>query len=122
MGLAANIGLRGIVLGVERVEVLLKPLVGRDAGIVQSLIFGDEVLTLGKAQLPQPGQEGLIIGDRWRAIQAIAEETDANGLIGLLRARRKRRMSRTSPSLSTARRTYNCLPLRRRSREPSPGS
>src|SRR5437763_817850 len=31
-------------------------------------------------------------------------------------------MSRTSPSLSTARRTYNCLPLRRRSREPSPGS
>ncbi len=33
MGLAANIGLRGIVLGVERVEVLLKPLVGRDAGI-----------------------------------------------------------------------------------------
>src|SRR5690349_13798981 len=33
MGLAADIGLRGIVLGVERVEVLLKPLVGRDAGI-----------------------------------------------------------------------------------------
>src|SRR5207244_2688928 len=33
MGLAANVGLRGIVLGVERVEVLLKPLVGRDAGI-----------------------------------------------------------------------------------------
>jgi hypothetical protein len=33
MGLAANIGLRGIVLGIERVEVLLKPLVGRDAGI-----------------------------------------------------------------------------------------
>ena len=27
-------------------------------------------------------------------------------------------MSRTSPSLSTARRAYNCLPLRRRSREP----
>src|SRR5437016_7435620 len=25
-------------------------------------------------------------------------------------------------ALSTARRTYNCLPLRRRSREPSPGS
>ena len=33
MGLAADIGLRGIVLGVERVEVLLEPLVGRDAGI-----------------------------------------------------------------------------------------
>ena len=33
MGLTADIGLRGIVLGVERVEVLLKPLVGRDAGI-----------------------------------------------------------------------------------------
>ena len=33
MGLAADIGLRGIILGVERVEVLLEPLVGRDAGI-----------------------------------------------------------------------------------------
>jgi hypothetical protein len=33
MGLAANIGLRGIVLGVEGVEILLKPLVGRDACI-----------------------------------------------------------------------------------------
>src|SRR5262245_32308816 len=28
----------------------------------------------------------------------------------------------TSPSLSTACQTYNCLPLRRRAREPSPGS
>ena len=33
MGLASDIGLRGIVLGIERVEVLLEPLVGRDAGI-----------------------------------------------------------------------------------------
>ena len=33
MGLAADIGLRGIILGVERVEVLLEPLVGRDAGV-----------------------------------------------------------------------------------------
>ena len=31
--LAADIGLRGIILGVERVEVLLEPLVGRHAGI-----------------------------------------------------------------------------------------
>src|SRR5262249_2008806 len=33
MGLAADIGLRGAILGIERVEVLLKPLVGRDAGV-----------------------------------------------------------------------------------------
>ena len=33
MRLTADIGLRGIVLGVERVEVLFEPLVGRDAGI-----------------------------------------------------------------------------------------
>ena len=33
MGLAADIGLRGVILGVERVEVLLEPLIGRDAGI-----------------------------------------------------------------------------------------
>jgi hypothetical protein len=33
MGLAPDIGLRGIILGVERVKVLLQPLVGRDAGI-----------------------------------------------------------------------------------------
>ena len=33
MGLTADIGLRGIVLGVERVEVLLKSMVGRHAGI-----------------------------------------------------------------------------------------
>ena len=33
MGLASDIGLRGIVLGIEGVEVLLQPLVGRDPGI-----------------------------------------------------------------------------------------
>jgi hypothetical protein len=33
MDLAADKRLRGIVLGIERVEVLLEPLVGRDAGI-----------------------------------------------------------------------------------------
>src|SRR5262245_17771176 len=33
MGLAADVSLRGVVLGVERVEVLLEPLVGRDAAI-----------------------------------------------------------------------------------------
>jgi hypothetical protein len=33
VGLAADIGLRSIILGIERVEVLLQPLVGRDAGI-----------------------------------------------------------------------------------------
>ena len=33
MGLASDIGLRGIILGIEGVEVLLQPLVGRDPGI-----------------------------------------------------------------------------------------
>ena len=33
MRLAADVGLRGIVLGIERVEVLVEPLIGRDAGI-----------------------------------------------------------------------------------------
>ena len=33
MRLASDIGLRGIILGVERVEVLLQSLVGRNAGI-----------------------------------------------------------------------------------------
>ena len=33
MRLAPDIGLRGVILGIERVEVLLKPLVSRDAGI-----------------------------------------------------------------------------------------
>ena len=33
MRLAADVGLRGIILGIERVEVLFKPLVSRDAGI-----------------------------------------------------------------------------------------
>jgi hypothetical protein len=37
LGLAADIGLRGLVLGVERVEILLKPLVGRDAGVDRTL-------------------------------------------------------------------------------------
>ena len=32
MSLASDIGLRGIILGIERVKVLLKILVGRDAG------------------------------------------------------------------------------------------
>ena len=33
MGLTADIGLRGVMLGVQRVEVLLQPMVGRHAGI-----------------------------------------------------------------------------------------
>src|SRR5262245_31622007 len=33
MGLTADIGLRGVILGIERVEVLLKPGLGRDAGV-----------------------------------------------------------------------------------------
>ena len=33
MGLAADIGLRGVILGVQRIEVLFQPLVGRDPGI-----------------------------------------------------------------------------------------
>ena len=33
MRLAADIGLRGIILGVEGIKVLLQPLVSRDAGI-----------------------------------------------------------------------------------------
>ena len=33
MDLAADIGLRGIMLGVERVEVLLEPVVGRHPGV-----------------------------------------------------------------------------------------
>src|SRR5215216_5923978 len=33
MGLAADIGLRRIILSIERVEVLLQSLVGRNAGI-----------------------------------------------------------------------------------------
>jgi hypothetical protein len=33
MGLAADIGLRGVMLGVERIEVLLKPVVGRYPGV-----------------------------------------------------------------------------------------
>ena len=33
MGLAADIGLRGVKLGIEGVEVLLQPLFGRDPGI-----------------------------------------------------------------------------------------
>jgi hypothetical protein len=33
MGLTEDIGLRGVMLGVERVEVLLKPMVGGHAGV-----------------------------------------------------------------------------------------
>src|SRR5690242_2327482 len=33
VSLASDIGLRGIILGIERVKVLVKLLVGRDAGI-----------------------------------------------------------------------------------------
>ena len=33
MGLASDVGLRSIVLGVERIEVLIEPLVGRYAGV-----------------------------------------------------------------------------------------
>src|SRR5262249_33857346 len=33
MSLTADIGLRGVILGIERVEVLLKPGLGRDAGV-----------------------------------------------------------------------------------------
>ena len=33
MGLTADIGLRGIILGIEGVEVVLQPLFGRDPGI-----------------------------------------------------------------------------------------
>ena len=33
MRLAADVGLRGIILGIEGVEVLFKPLVSRDAGV-----------------------------------------------------------------------------------------
>ena len=33
MGLAADVGLGGIVLGVQRVEILLQPLIGGDAGV-----------------------------------------------------------------------------------------
>ena len=33
MGLAFDIGLRGLVLGIERVEVLLQPLIGGDPGV-----------------------------------------------------------------------------------------
>src|SRR5229473_132308 len=33
MGLTPDIGLRGIMLGVQRVEVLLKPMLGRHAGV-----------------------------------------------------------------------------------------
>src|SRR6476659_1956887 len=33
MSLTADIGLRGVILGIQRVEVLLKPVLGRHAGI-----------------------------------------------------------------------------------------
>ena len=33
MGLTADIGLRGVLLGVERIEILLKPVVGRHPGV-----------------------------------------------------------------------------------------
>ena len=33
MGLTADVSLRGVILGIQRVEVLLKPLVGRHAGV-----------------------------------------------------------------------------------------
>src|SRR2546429_9962744 len=33
MGLTADVSLRGVVLGVQRVEVLLQPMIGRDPGI-----------------------------------------------------------------------------------------
>jgi hypothetical protein len=33
MGLTADIGLRGIMLGIKRAEVLLEPMLGRHAGV-----------------------------------------------------------------------------------------
>ena len=33
MGLTADVGLRGVMLGVERVEVLLEPMLGGHAGV-----------------------------------------------------------------------------------------
>jgi hypothetical protein len=33
MGLTADIGLRGVMLGIQRVEVLLEPVLGRHAGV-----------------------------------------------------------------------------------------
>jgi hypothetical protein len=33
MGLTADIGLRGIMLGIKRVEVLLEPMLARHAGV-----------------------------------------------------------------------------------------
>jgi hypothetical protein len=33
MGLTADIGLRGVMLGIQRGEVLLKPMLGRHPGV-----------------------------------------------------------------------------------------
>jgi hypothetical protein len=45
MGLTADVGLRGIMLGVERVEVLLEPMLGRHAGVDRAANrFGGSVL------------------------------------------------------------------------------
>src|SRR6266480_6825636 len=49
MGLTADIGLRGIMLGIKRVEVLLKPLVGRDAGVDGAADWLDRPLLHGRA-------------------------------------------------------------------------
>src|SRR5260370_37806695 len=49
MGLTADIGLRGIMLGIKRVEVLLKPIVGRDAGVDGAADWPARPLLAGRA-------------------------------------------------------------------------
>src|SRR5258708_39738905 len=49
MGLTADIGLRGVMLGIKRVEVLLKPIVGRDAGVDGAADWLDRPLLHGRA-------------------------------------------------------------------------
>jgi hypothetical protein len=45
MSLTADVGLRSVMLGVERIEVLFKPMVGRHAGVDgASNRFGDSLL------------------------------------------------------------------------------
>ena len=63
MGLAADIGLRGIVLGVKGIKVLLQPLVSRDTGVevIPSPINTDRVFRYTQVRMG-PSIRGLLKG------------------------------------------------------------
>jgi hypothetical protein len=72
MGLTADIGLRGVILGAQRVEVLLKPMVGRHASIDRATNRLDGSALHGRTSdddLSSPKNLGL---DQWVPVMAKA--------------------------------------------------